>query len=429
LRRKTVSNMAKILIVEDDRQLSALIVDFLQGEGHAPEAVYKGRDGRERLQSGEYDAVILDWELPDVSGPDICRQHREAGGLTPILMLTGKRDLEDKEAGLDAGADDYLTKPFQLRELSARLRALLRRAAVSARAGRSEPSEASAGPIQAGHVIAGKYRLDKFIAQGGMAHVYQATHLGMGKIVVVKLLQAHLLDDATQRSRFEQEARAMARINHVNVASIYDTGVAVNGQPYLVMEYVSGEALVDRLAREGSVPLEDALEILIQCCRGLEVVHAAGIVHRDLKPDNIMLQEMKSRPDWVKIVDFGISHLLDSKRRLTDADKIIGSAGFIAPEQLRGDQLDSRTDVYALGVIFFLILTNELPFKASNTQAMFLRQLQTDPDPLSDYLPELPSGPLVDRVLQKALAKDPDDRYQTMVELRCDLESLLAETR
>lgn len=123
--------MAKILIIEDDKQLSMLICDFLQGEGHTAEAVFKGKEGLERLLFYKYDAVILDWELPELSGPEICKKYREKNGNSPILMLTGKKELEEKETGLDSGADDYLTKPFQLRELAARLRALLRRPAVA----------------------------------------------------------------------------------------------------------------------------------------------------------------------------------------------------------------------------------------------------------------------------------------------------------
>jgi DNA-binding response OmpR family regulator len=119
--------MAKILIVEDDKQLSGLIVDWLTGEKHVPEPVYEGTDGLERLKFYKYDVVILDWELPGLSGPEICQQFRHDGGQTPILMLTGKKEIEDKTTGLDAGADDYLTKPFHMMELSARLRALLRR--------------------------------------------------------------------------------------------------------------------------------------------------------------------------------------------------------------------------------------------------------------------------------------------------------------
>ncbi len=122
--------MAKILIVEDDKQLSALIVDWLIGEKHTPEPVYEGTEGLERLKFYKYDVVILDWELPGMSGPEICQQFREDGGRTPILMLTGKKEIEDKTTGLDAGSDDYLTKPFHMMELSARIRALLRRGSV-----------------------------------------------------------------------------------------------------------------------------------------------------------------------------------------------------------------------------------------------------------------------------------------------------------
>lgn len=121
--------MAKVLIVEDDRQLSDLIVDWLNGEGHVPEPVYRGNIGLERLQYYKYDLVILDWELPGLPGVEVCKQYRNGGGTTPIIMLTGKREIEDKEAGLDSGADDYLTKPFHIKELAARLRALLRRPA------------------------------------------------------------------------------------------------------------------------------------------------------------------------------------------------------------------------------------------------------------------------------------------------------------
>src|SRR5262249_8936208 len=153
--------------------------------------------------------VILDWELPGLSGPEICRQYRDSGGDAPILMLTGKRELDDKEEGLDAGADDYLTKPFHLRELSARLRALLRRTGSVAGAGAGGTSSAADGSIQPGQVISGKYRLEEFIAQGGMALVYRATLLSMNKPVVLKVLQAHLLDDETQKERFERESLAM----------------------------------------------------------------------------------------------------------------------------------------------------------------------------------------------------------------------------
>jgi serine/threonine protein kinase len=409
--------MARVLIIEDDRQLSNLVVDFLNGEGHQIEPAYKGTDGLERLRTGSYDLVILDWELPGLSGVDLCQQYRDSGGQTLILMLTGKRELEDKEIGLDSGADDYLTKPFHLKELSARMRALLRR--------KTKVAESSDGSIQTGQIVAGKFRLDQFIAQGGMALIYRATHIGMNKTVVVKVLQEHLINSAKQRTRFERECLTMAKINHINVATVFDAGVTDHGRPYLVMEYVKGVSLADRLDRDGALPLEDAVKVLDQICRGLEEVHAAGIIHRDLKPDNILLQENKERPDWVKIVDFGIAHLVDADRRLTDADKVVGTAGFMAPEQLRSEEADCRTDVYALGVMFFQMITNQLPFKAKNTEAMLLRQFQTEPDLLSDYLPQLGKDSTLDLFKRKALAIDPRNRYQTVTEMRLALQYVL----
>ncbi len=409
--------MAKVLIIEDDRQLSNLVVDFLTGEGHQIEPVYKGTDGLQRLQTGEYDLVILDWELPGMSGVDLCQRYREEGGQTLILMLTGKLQLEDKEVGLDSGADDYLTKPFHFKELSARMRALLRR--------KTKTLDSSDGSIQAGQIIAGKFRLDKFIAQGGMALIYRATHIAMNKTVVVKVLQEHLINSAKQRSRFERECLSMAKINHVNVATVFDAGVTDHGRPYLVMEYVKGISLADSLERDGAMPLPLAVRILDQICLGLEEVHAAGIVHRDLKPDNILLQENMNRPDWVKIVDFGIAHLVESEHRLTDADKVVGTAGFMAPEQLRSDEPDCRADIYALGVVFFQMLTNQLPFKAKNTEAMFLRQLQTEPDRISDYLPQLGQGSSLELFERKALAIDPRNRYQSVTEMRLALQYAL----
>jgi DNA-binding response OmpR family regulator len=134
--------MAKILIVEDDKPLCELIVDWLTGEKHTPDAVHKGNEGLDRLKFYSYDVVILDWELPGLSGPEVCKQFRDGGGRTPILMLTGKKEIEDKTTGLDAGADDYLTKPFHMLELSARLRALLRRSS----------SDASRTLLTAGHI-------------------------------------------------------------------------------------------------------------------------------------------------------------------------------------------------------------------------------------------------------------------------------------
>lgn len=419
--------MARLLLVEDDKDMSMFVTDCLTAEQHHVDSAETGSTAQERLAIGKYDLLILDWDLPDISGIDLCKDFRAAGGTTPILMLTGRTHIDDKEAGFDAGADDYLTKPFLMKELRARVRALLRRAAANITESGSGGTGGARGPAQIGNVIGGKYRLDEFLNQGGMALVYRATHIAMGKPVVLKLVHAHLLDDNKILIRFEQECRMMASISHANVATVFDTGLVDGSQPYLVMEYVKGESLTNRLDREGALPIPVALEILIQVCRGLEEAHNAGIVHRDLKPSNVMLQERSGRPDWVKIVDFGLAHLVESGGRLTEQGTVLGSMGYMAPELLRDEEIDKRADIYALGVLFFEMLTDALPYKASSTEAFYIKQLTEAPALPSSKREDVAPGSKLDLIVQRATEKDPARRFQTVAELRCELEKALAD--
>ncbi len=414
--------MAKILVVDDDEDLSIMVSDKLMLERYDVEVVHNGKNAHEQLRTGNFDLLILDWDLPDTTGVEICKQFRAAGGIIPVLMLTGRGGVENKEEGFDAGADDYLTKPFEMKELASRVKALLRRAAVSTPP--PKPADAEV-PIHIGSMIDNKYRLDEFIGQGGMALIYKATHVAMQKPVVVKLVQAHLLEEETSMQRFKQECLLMSRINHGNVVSAFDTGLLNGKQPFLVMEYIKGETLSEIIASRAPLPMTEALEIMIQVCRGLEAAHAAGVIHRDLKPDNIVVKERSSDPSWVKILDFGIAHLAENKQRLTQPDILMGSAGYISPEQLRGLDLDERVDIYALGVILFQMLTKSLPFKATNTEAFLVKQVLEQPDLLSTQRADIAAGSAIESIVSRALEKDPDQRYQTVTSLRLELEQLM----
>jgi serine/threonine protein kinase len=414
--------MARVLIIEDDVALSDIICDQLTADGYEVDRAHTGRQAQKYLGQTAYDLLVMDWDLPDASGVEICRTLRTGGSVIPVLMLTGHRDVEDKEFSFEAGADDYITKPFSIKELRIRIKALLRRAAQP-----SPTQVAEAAPAQqVGQLLAEKYRLDEFIGQGGTSVIFKATHIGMLKTVAVKLMHPHLLDNDSMRARFEQECMLMARINHINVGSIYDAGNLPGDQPYMVMEYVQGHPLSAVLEHYGALTVADALQIMIQCCSGLGAVHAAGIVHRDLKPDNILLQKHRDRADWVKIVDFGISHLVNAKRRLTTEGKIIGTFGFMAPEQLRQRPVDFRADIYSLGVILYAALTNELPYKADTTEAFFIKQLIEPPDPLTNYRPDIPPGSAVDLLWQKAMAKEPEQRFQSAGEMLSELQQALS---
>jgi serine/threonine-protein kinase len=276
-----------------------------------------------------------------------------------------------------------------------------------------------------GQIVGGKYLLEEFIGEGGMAVVYRATHVNMERPVVVKILQGRLTASEKSVQRFERECKVTAKVSHPNVVSVFDVGFINGNQPYLVMEFIKGESLRDKIDHEGPLPLSAGAAILIQICRGLQEAHSMGIIHRDLKPENILMQERSDRPDWVKIVDFGIAHLsTGAMQRLTKTGSVVGTAEYMAPEQLRDFPLDTRSDLYSLGVILFEMLTATVPFEAETLEAMLLKAIMDPPDPPSKYRQDVQPGSAFDRVVLKAMEKDPDKRYQTATEMRLEVEQI-----
>lgn len=415
--------MAKLLMVDDDEDLCIIVGDRLLLDQHQVDSAFTLAQAAEMLRAGKYDLLILDWDLPDGKGTDLCRALRSMGDTIAVLMLTGRGAIDAKEEGFDAGADDYLTKPFDLKELSMRIRALLKRTAASA----PPPVKAddAQGPPGVGKLISGKYLLQEVIGEGGMAVVYRATHTAMDKPVVVKMIHRHLLSNSSMVKRFEQECKIMAKISHPNVVAIFDVGEVDGSLPFLVMEYVKGESLYDYIYREGGVPVQEALGIMIQICRGLEAAHASGVIHRDLKPENILIQDDKERSDRVKIVDFGVAHLVTSGQRLTAADQIVGTAQYMAPEQLLDTQLDARADIYAAGIILYEMVSGEMPFDATSTQALFVKLLREQPQPLSERCSRIAAQSPVEQITSRALQKDRSLRFQSAAELRVALERAL----
>ncbi|HEY9869089.1 MAG TPA: serine/threonine-protein kinase [Candidatus Obscuribacterales bacterium] len=298
-------------------------------------------------------------------------------------------------------------------------------AAAQARGSEIDEDEMVPATELIGQIVGGKYLLEEFIGEGGMAVVYRATHVNMERPVVVKILQGRLSTSEKSVQRFERECKVTAKVSHPNVVSVFDVGFINGNQPYLVMEYIKGESLRDKIDREGQLPLNVAAAILIQICRGLQEAHSMGIIHRDLKPENILLQERSDRPDWVKIVDFGIAHLSSAGyQRLTKTGSVVGTAEYMAPEQLRDFPLDTRSDLYSLGVMLFEMLTARVPFEADTLEAMLLKAIMDPPDPPSKFRQDIPAGSPFDRVVLRAMEKDPDRRYQTATEMRLDVEQI-----
>lgn len=413
--------MAKVLLVEDYEDVGLIVREYLEASEHNVDFLQTATDARSKMASSRYDIIILDWDLPDGSGLELCKEFRNRGGLTPILMMTGRSAVEEKESGLEAGADDYITKPFALRELTARLKALLRRSTSYA----PKPEEAEITEPRAGMMIGGKYRLDDQIGEGGMSVVWRACDTTIGREVVVKLMRGYLSQDDRTLKRFEQECRVMAKLTNANTVMVFEAGSIAGKIPYLVMEYGRGISLRDVIARTGRLPIKQALLVMIQVCRGLQAAHEAGIVHRDLKPDNILVNTDLSKPDAVKIVDFGIALLMHgASERVTRDGMVIGTMEYISPEQLDDVDLDGRADIYALGVVFFEMVTGELPFKAGTAEALMLKHLREMPPRPSEKRPE---AYMLDSIILKALEKNRQWRYDNAESLRKDLEKVLAQ--
>jgi serine/threonine-protein kinase len=264
-----------------------------------------------------------------------------------------------------------------------------------------------------GQLLEGRFRIEAFLARGGMGEVYRGVDVPLQRDVAVKLLAEELCRDPLVVERFLREARATASLDHPNVIPVYAAG-SWSGRPYLVMKFVQGETVADRIRRAGPIPVPEAVAIVSQVCDGLGVIHARGWVHRDIKPQNLMVL-----PDGrCLILDFGILRQQDST--LTATGVVAGTPAYIAPEQAREPKgADARSDLYALGVTFFEMLTGELPFKASSAFDLLLKHTQEPPPRPSARRPGLSRR--LDELILRLLVKDPARRVQTASDLKAAL--------
>jgi eukaryotic-like serine/threonine-protein kinase len=283
----------------------------------------------------------------------------------------------------------------------------------------------------------GSYRIVKLLGEGGMGRVYVAEHIRLGRRVAMKMLRQEFAANPVAVSRFFAEARAVNRISHEHLVEITDFFEKPGGENYFIMELLKGEDLGKLLLRGGALPVSRAVDIAHQTASVLAAVHAAGIVHRDLKPDNIFLVERASRPDFVKLLDFGVAKLSDAhggiKLKTTSAGAVIGTPEYMSPEQAGGLPVDHRTDIYALGVIMYEFLSGRLPFQGKSFGEMVIKHMTVAPKPLGSYddLKQPIPGALEDLV-NALLEKNPDTRPQTMAEVEEVLQGLVdyvAETR
>jgi len=273
--------------------------------------------------------------------------------------------------------------------------------------------------VRPGDLLAGKYRVERIIAVGGMGVIVAAHHLELDERVALKFLLPKLLERPAAIARFLREARAAVKIKNEHVARVSDVGKLENGSPYIVMEYLEGLDLAAWLEKRGPIPAEQAVDFVLQACEALAEAHSLGIVHRDLKPANLFCIQRSDGQLSIKVLDFGISKLTAASAEqdamsLTSAP--MGSPYYMSPEQMKAaSEVDARTDIWSLGVILFELITSRGPFEAEGVTGLVVKVTTEPPAPLSRYLPTV--APDLERLVERCLEKDRDRRFQTIGEL------------
>src|ERR1700758_3703578 len=272
----------------------------------------------------------------------------------------------------------------------------------------------------------GPYEIQVPLGAGGMGEVYRARDTRLERAVAIKILSAHLCQNAEARDRFDREARAISSLSHPNICHLYDVGQQ-DGASYLVLEYLEGETLADRL-RKGSLSLEQVLRVGAEICQGLEKAHRSGVVHRDLKPSNIMLTK-----SGAKLMDFGLAKaavaavgassssdsLATMSQPLTEQGTIVGTFQYMSPEQVEGKEADSRSDIFSLGAVLYEMVTGKRAFEGKTLVSVAASILEKEPEPIRTVQPLTPAS--LERVVRKCLAKDPDARWQSSGDLASEL--------
>jgi tRNA A-37 threonylcarbamoyl transferase component Bud32 len=282
----------------------------------------------------------------------------------------------------------------------------------------SKPEVADEDPL-VGEVLAGTFCITGIIGEGGMGKVYEAEHVRLPKRFAIKVMQEELLKHPEALARFEREAQAVARVASEHVIEVVDVVRLKDGRPCLVSELLEGQELGDLLDQEGKIPLGTAIAIGRQVCRGLAAAHAVGIIHRDLKPSNLFMMRRSDGRPFVKILDFGVAKLNDGAE-LTRTGMIVGTPAYMAPEQARGSSsIDERADVYSVGAVLYRLLTGSPPFIGDDPALILTRLLTEDPQRPRDLNRSIPDG--MEHLIQRAMARAPEDRPKSVIELEREL--------
>jgi eukaryotic-like serine/threonine-protein kinase len=289
-------------------------------------------------------------------------------------------------------------------------------------------------PFLGREILNGEFRILEKIGTGGMGSVYKASQTKMNRLVAVKILHPKLANRKDLVSRFHREARAMSHLTHPNTVRVLLYGELDDGSLYIVMEYLEGRSLNQTVRAEGPLPVDRALPVLIQVCGALEEAHRAGMVHRDLKPENIFLCNQGGLRDFAKVLDFGLAKVTEREMRpgsiiLTQEGMVFGTPEFMSPEQAQGRTLTPASDTYSLAVILYEALTGKLPFDAGTPIEYLQLHVAARPIILTERVPGMTFPPGLSEVIDKALSKRPEQRYQTAIELATALKTFVGPSK
>ena len=271
-----------------------------------------------------------------------------------------------------------------------------------------------------GETIADRYELEEVVGTGGMSSVYRAHDRMLERTVALKVLHEHYSRDDDYVERFRREARAAAQLTHPGIVTVIDRGEQ-NGRQFIVFEHVDGETLKDVIEREGRLPVRRAVELALEVARALQFAHERGLIHRDVKPQNVLL----NGDGRAKVTDFGIARSVDVEQGMTQTGTVMGTSHYLSPEQARGEPVDEKSDVYALGAVLFELLTGEVPFSGDNFVAVAMRHIHEQPRDVRELRLDIP--PRVAAAVARALEKDPAKRFPTMRDFADELNACLKE--
>jgi serine/threonine-protein kinase len=395
----------KVLIADDDPVWRKLLTQNVKKWGYEVIEAEDGRQAWNMIQEHRAPRIaLLDWQMPELDGVDICRRIRSSLNLPFIytIILTSRDSRADMVAGFESGADDYLIKPVDMTILRSRLSAAVRIV-------KSVPP-----PRQ----IPG-YKLLGRLGAGAMATVYKARQLSLNRLVAVKILPKKFSRNPEFVKRFYAEGRAAAQLNHPNIVAALDVGRHGDAH-YFIMEYVEGHTVHEHLVKEGPYPEADAISIAIQVAKALNHAHKAGLIHRDVKPKNILI----TKDGNAKLADMGLARAVsDREAAEAEAGKAFGTPYYIAPEQIRGKlNIDLRADIYNLGCTLFHMVTGRVPFEGSDVTAILMKHLDEPVIPPDHINPQLTTG--ISEIIELCMAKKARKRYASTDDLIEDLQAV-----